>query len=300
VWARANGARPVRRLIINADGFGFTHGVNRGVEKAVAEGVVTSTSCVVNFPAIEEVGPFAKRHPSVSFGVHFNLSVGRPVADPAAIPTLVDERGMFWGPRLPRRLVSGAVDRSHIRTELAAQAAVLPAHGIRTSHWDGHQNMHLYPPYFFDALAVAREHGIERMRTPKRYLVPEGGREQGRLRSLGQYYASNPRRVGTHVYGRALSVFAERQGMRMADRLVSPVYFGSHAKWVLDTWLHITETLPEGTSEVYCHPGYVDETLRQNARYVEERELEVDVLTSPELKERLAAARVELASFLEI
>ena len=154
----------MRRLIVNADGFGFTEGVNRGIVEAVEGGLVHSTSCVVNFPAIEELPAFAAHWPHVSPGVHFNLSVGRPVCDPGQVRTLVDGEGLMFGDRLPRRLLTGAVEREHIRRELRAQLGRMVTLGVTPTHWDGHQNKHLYAPFFQEALAVARSGGVRRMR----------------------------------------------------------------------------------------------------------------------------------------
>jgi predicted glycoside hydrolase/deacetylase ChbG (UPF0249 family) len=289
-----------RRLIVNADGFGFAPGVNRGIEKAVADGVVRSTSCVVNFSEIEELPSFVSRWPHVSVGIHFNLSVGRPITDPSRVPTLVDGDGNFWGARLPRRLLSKAVSREHVRRELRAQAQRMVSLGTVPSHWDGHQNKHLYPPFFQEALAVASECGIHRMRTPNRYLVPPRRDGSSRPRALMRYYVTHPRRVLTHSYGHVLRSLAQRRGMHMADRLISPAYLGANEKWVLDTWLQIIEALPAGTNEIYCHPGFADRALRERATYVQERELEVAVLTATELKAKLRSSGVELASFVEL
>lgn len=288
-----------RRLIVNADGYGFTPGLNRGIDEAIGGGIVKSVSCNVNFPYIEEVGDFAARHPHVSVGIHFNLSVGKPVSDPSSVRTLVDEDGRFWGGRLPRRLIRGEVDGAEIRRELDAQARRLTGLGVRISHWDGHQNQHLYPRYFTGALDVARKHGIQRMRAPNRYLVPEG-RQVSRLKELGRYYAQHPNRFVTHSYGRILSRIARRSGMKTADRLISPAYLGANIKATQATWDYIVDTLPGGTNEIYCHPGYVDDVLREHAQYLDERELEIEVLTSPALRDRVAAAGVTLCSFWDV
>ena len=272
-------------------------GINRGIETAVDDGVVRSMSCVVNFSEIEELSAFVARWPHVSAGVHFNLSVGRPVSDPARVRTLVDSDGNFWGARLPRRLLSRDVSREHVRRELRAQAQRMLDLGTVPSHWDGHQNKHLYPPFFEEALAVANECGIRRMRTPRRYLVPAQRDGSSRPAALARYYARHPRRVVTHAYGQALSGLARRRGMDMADRLISPAYVGGTEEWVLDTWLQIIETLPAGTSEIYCHPGFVDDALRERATYVDERELEIAVLTAAELKAKFRSSGVELTSF---
>ena len=138
------------------------------------------------------------------------------------------------------------------------------------------------------------------MRAPNRHLIPARRHGRSRTRALGRYYATHPRRVLTHTYGYALGALARHRGMRMADRLISPSYIGANAKWALDTWLYIIESLPAGTSEIYCHPGFVDDALRERAAYVQERELEVAVLTAAELQPKLRATGVELACFRDL
>ena len=86
----------------------------------------------------------------------------------------------------------------------------------------------------------------------------------------------------------------------MADRLISPAYLDESQKYNLGTWLGIFRHLPEGTSEIYCHPGYVDDTLRKYATYVEQREQEREILLSEEFKTGLSISNIELISFHQL
>lgn len=286
-----------RRLIVNADGFGFTAGNNRAILETLAAGVVRSISVTANFPAVEEVARVVRDHPRVSIGVHFNLAVGRPVLGPADVPSLVDRDGRLLDRALARALLTGRIRRDDIRRELRAQIEVLRSLGATLTHWDGHRNQHLLPRFFEVAMGVAREAGIERVRTNRHHLFTGGASVLPAIR----HYLRRPDRLARHVLTAAWMTRARRAGFRMADRMVTPVRAGP-GTWKTDRamWESLFRLLPPGTSEIYCHPGYPDETLRAHARYVEEREAEARVLSDPTLAEEAARHGVELISFHEV
>ena len=288
----------VKKLVINADGFGFTPGVNTGIVEAVAGGLITSVSCNANFEHIRELPELIGTYPGVSVGVHFNLSVGEPVAPGSEVASLVGSDGRFLGEDFVGAMMSGKIRFSQMKTELDAQARRLEELGAKISHWDGHQNKHLFPPFFLAAMQVAKAHGIRSMRTHRRYLFLQDEVDRGK--SLRRYYRQNPRRFLTHGGGRLTSFIARRNGFTMADRLISPAYADSTAKHLAETWISIMRQLPKGVNEIYCHPGYPDDLLRKNASYVNEREDEVRVLTSQELKDAVAANHVQLVSFRDL
>ena len=115
----SNAAGPVRRLIVNADDFGLTAGVNEGIQDAVEAGVVTSTTMMVNTPGFgDAVRRAAGLRDRLSVGLHFNLTTGAPVAPASEVPSLVDGAGRF----LPlagflRRALSGGVRAADVRRE---------------------------------------------------------------------------------------------------------------------------------------------------------------------------------------
>lgn len=283
-----------KKLIINADGLGFTPGVDKGIWETARFGLVKSTSAVPNFDSPENIGRFAREFPNVSIGVHFNLSVGIPVSPIGKIPSLVNPKnGRFWGRELPKRLMMGKIEFDHMHTELNAQVQKLLDLGASITHFDGHQNKHLYPPFFVAAIEVAKEHRISRMRCPRRLLT-------GTLAEKTLYYLRNPQRIFTHSAGAILAHRAKSNGIVMADRLISPGYADGSHKSFLDSWLQIALALPDGVNEIYCHPGYPDEALRKYASYVEPRLAEIKVLTSHELKAVFEDRRIRLISFNDL
>jgi hypothetical protein len=288
----------MRRLIINADGFGFTRGINRAIGECAAAGTVTSTSCVPNFPAIDETGQFSRDFPQVSIGIHLNLTVGRPVLPAESVPTLVDKAGFFHGREFPRRLLLGKISTQEVYRELYAQAARLADLGIRISHLDGHQNKHLYPVFFETALKVGKHFGIRCIRSHRRYLFSADPETRNHL--IRQYYLAHPMQIATHALGRFRTFMAELQGFQAADRLITPAYLDSCKKYLMVTWEKIFAYLPPGTNEIYCHPGYPDHELARFAEYVDERQVEAEILTSPEMRNLMLTSAVRLISFHEL
>lgn len=294
----ANAKTRSRQLIINADGFGFTRGINRAVFECAEAGTVTSTSCNCNFDAIEDAGALQKEFPELSIGIHFNLSVGRPVLHISEVPSLVGKNGEFLRDRLVARLITGRVSTKEMYQELSAQAARLSDLGVRISHCDGHQNKHLYPGYFGAVIKVAKRFGIPAIRCHRRYLFSLESSNR-RTRVL-QYYATHPQRLVTHMLGRMRTRLAECHGLMAADRLITPAYVDDGKKFALETWLRVISHLPAGTNEIYCHPAYPDDELRRFATYVDQRKTELEILTSEPFRRCLLESDVEVISFHQL
>lgn len=286
-----------RRLIINADGFGFTFGNNKGILECLAGGAIRSVSVNANFPAWEQTPQIVQQFPQVSVGIHLDLSVGPCVCDPDDIPDLVNEEGRFLEAEFHRKALRGRIPHEQMVRELTAQVERLRGAGLSLTHWDSHQNQHLYPPFFRAAIEVARTFGIPRMRTHRHYLFAAGG---GRWLRAELHLLTHPKRAAVYWYSRRTMRRARRAGMRMADRLISPGILDDANKDTREFWLALLDRLPEGVSEVYCHPGYPDETLAANATYVQERRKELEILRDPTLKDKARSRGVELVSFRDI
>jgi predicted glycoside hydrolase/deacetylase ChbG (UPF0249 family) len=287
-----------RLLVVNADGYGFTPGVNEGIVRTFESGIVRSTSCTPNFGHLGDAGAVQARFPQISFGIHFNLNVGPPCAPPDRVRSLVGPDGYFLGSKLVPAMLRGQVKMGEVELELTSQAAMLLDQGIRISHWDGHQNKHLWPVYFEAASRVARKCGIPGVRSHRRQLFSEQGpTPKGELL---KYYVRNPHRVLTHLGGRFRTAQAARRGFAAADRLITPGYADGSHKSLARFWYILADTLEAGLSEVYCHPGFPDELLRRNSQYVEPRAAEVAALTDPMLKQHFETRGVRLISFWDL
>lgn len=288
----------MKKLIINADGYGFTEGVNKGIVEVFEKGLVKSTSCTPNFGHLDKAGVVARQFPEISFGIHFNLTVGNPVSDPSKIPTLLNHEGKFHGEQIVPKLLKGQINYGEMVQELKAQAAILADQGVRISHFDGHGNKHLWPRYFSACIDAAKHFNIRKIRTHNRVLYSHSGPLS--WAELLSYYKSNPTRVVTHLGGRARMVHASIRGVKHAQTLITPGYFDKSMKYHSKFWYTLAKTLPKGVHEVYCHPGYPDELLRNNSQYVDQRLDEVKVLTDENLLQEFENQNVELISFHDL
>lgn len=286
-----------KRLIVNADGFGFTYGNNRGILECLPAGVVRSVSVNANFPAVQDTAALVGQFPNVSVGIHLDLSVGPCVSDPKEIPDLVDGSGQFLTSGFRRKAMKGLIPHEQMVRELSAQVERLTSFSVRLSHWDSHQNQHLYPPFLRAAIEVARRYGIPRMRTHDHHLFAAAPARK--IRALA-HLVTHPKRAAVYAAARWQMIRARRAGMRMADRLITVGLLDGSRKFDRRFWVDLFRFLPQGVSEVYCHPGYPDDTLSAHAVYVQERLEELKVLRDPTLADEAARCGVELISFNEL
>jgi len=240
-------------LIVNADDFGLTEGVNRAVEEAHRNGILTSTTVLVGCDAAEEAGELARRCPELGIGLHVNLTHGRPLLDPARVRTLVDGDGLL-DPRLARRALLGGVDARHVFAEVAAQAERLRSFGVEPTHWDSHQLIAFWPGLVRPIVAAAAAAGIGRTRSHRVWGRPAGGATGAAIR------------LSQRAAGRAL------RGAVMPDRRTSAALAGG--------WTRLFQALPAvGATEVVTHPGHVDEALAAvSPTLLVERELDLVAL----------------------
>ena len=125
----------MKRMIVNADDFGFSEAVNHGILKAMQEGIVTSTSIMANMPGFAHAIQLYHKHPDMAVGVHLNLTCYRPLL--STHQTLVTETGYFH----KQDDVAG-YSESEMYEELKAQIDCVLAHGIRIDHLDSHHHIH--------------------------------------------------------------------------------------------------------------------------------------------------------------
>jgi chitin disaccharide deacetylase len=287
-----------KRLIVNADGFGFTYGNNQAIFEAAKAGSISSISVNTNFPAVSELPSFYKSFPHISIGIHLNPVVGKPVSDPAAIATLVGPDGEFWGKQFRSQILKRHIDLEQLFQEMLAQIRVVLHMGVPVSHLDSHQNQHLLPGFFQVFIRIAKVTSIIRMRSHRHFIGVECAMPK---LQAARFYATHPKTLGRHIYTRWLMRCAKRQGMKMADRLLAVGYVTGATKGGLLTWQSILSNLPVGVSEIYCHPGYPDDTLRQYAEcVVDERIKELEVLLSPQLRQLLVDYQIDLVGYNDI
>ena len=251
-------ARPVKRLIVNADDFGRTAGVNAGTLQAHRRGIVTSaTVMVLEKAAARGIREAAEGAPRLSLGLHFTLTGGgRPASPARALPVLAPG-GRF---RRRREDLPSEIPAAEVRGELEAQIGAFEVLARKPpSHLDSHHHVALHPSVARVFAAVARE------------------------RSL-------PARAPTDECRRLLRA----AGVRTPDAFVDRFYGDGVG---LDTLEDILDRLGEGTSELMCHPGFADRELEESSTYSREREREIEALCDPGLRGRLRERGIALVDF---
>lgn len=286
-----------RRLIVNADGFGFGPGATQGILDAIREGgFISSVSVNANFPDAERVRELADEFPHISIGVHLNPLAGKPCLPAHLVPTLVDEDGNFHNERFPDLLRKTQISMAELEAELDAQIAlVYGLIGARLTHLDSQENLHL--DYWDVFLRLADKWKIRQMRNNASLICLESPNP---IRSRLTAYVTKPHVWVMHQYRKLQMGKARSAGMRMADRLVTVGYAGLGGKSNSETWEHVLDNLPSGTYEIYCHPAYPDETLRRWAWYCDARASELALLRRTDLRRRAQSLGIELIGFARV
>jgi hopanoid biosynthesis associated protein HpnK len=289
----------MRNLIVNADDLGWTQGVNRGIAEAHRNGIVTSTSLLANGGAFEEGVRAALQSPRLGVGVHLNLSDGKPVAPASKVKSLLHENGnLSGGPEtLLFRLTAKSLDTREVEVEWNAQIEKIRAAGIRPTHLDGHKHVQMLPGLFAVALRLAKKHGIEAVRVSHeasslRAALTGGSEPAGLMLKQGVQAR------GLKLLARDARAMAERAGIAAADYFCGIAQTGVLTKKGVQQML---ANLPEGTTELMCHPGYADTELEKSAtRLQKSRQTELEILTDKEIRKSIAALGIRLINYREI
>jgi chitin disaccharide deacetylase len=289
----------VRRLIVNADDFGFTSGVNRAIVKAHTRGVVTSSTLMANGAAFAEAAQLAKRIPQLSIGCHVVLIDGEPVLSAKEIPSLTQQTPAPHfrdGLKIfAARAVAGRMDPDEVTAEATAQIRKIQSAGIVVSHVDTHKHTHLFPAILRPLLRAAADCGVRAVRNPFGPRFPLRSSQLLRRPGLWTRYAEV--RVLRRFAGRFREV-VERDGFATPDGTL-----GIEVTGTLDeTLFHaIARSIPEGTWEFVCHPGYNDADLQAaRTRLRDSRETELHVLTLPAAREVLSQEGIQLISYRDL
>ena len=157
------------RLIINADDFGLTHGVNAAIADLFHAGALSSTTLMANSRAFLDAAGLANALPGMGVGCHIVLVDGNPLSVPANIPTLLAHDCRRLQPSLKifaRDALLGRLDEADIEREASAQVTRLLDAGITPTHLDTHKHTHMYPAVLRPLLRVAERFAIPAIRNP--------------------------------------------------------------------------------------------------------------------------------------
>src|SRR5215475_14004813 len=284
-------AHRTKRLIVNADDFGLTAGVNRAVIEGHTRGVITSATLMANMPAFDAAVHLAKDHPSLGVGLHINITQGRPVADASRVGSLINDRGEFWGTSMAvfKRLLAGRLKIEEVVIELRAQIEKALNAGLRLTHVDSHKHTHALPRICEAIIATIKDYGINAVRLPR-----EEWRFDRDARSL-KLIVQSAGAFGLSQLCRVSDSRLKKSGVKTPDFFFGVARTGF---WTKDWMIGLIEGLPAGVSELMCHPGYDDDELRGvKTRLRAARANELRLLTDPDVVARLRDDDVKLINF---
>ncbi len=270
-----------RRLIVNADDFGRSASINHAVIRAHSEGILTTTSLMVNEAASAEAVALAREHPRLGVGLHLTLLCGHAALPAAQIPGLVNGDGSF--PNAPasagfRYFFFGRL-REQLRAEIHAQFRMFHETGLPLDHVNGHLHLHLHPAVFRILVQDASQLGIERLR-----LTFDPFWLNLRLAS-GQLAYRVVHAVIFHLLSARARPVMRRQGFRHTRAV-----FGLLQNARVDEGyvLALLQNLPEGDSELYSHPS------------LDEFRNEFDALISPRVRRQVQALGLKLIRYQDL
>ena len=287
----------MKEVILNADDFGLTRGVNEGIIRAHRDGILTSATLMATGPAFGHAVALAKANPKLGVGCHLVLTGGVAVAQADKIPSLVGRNGILPGSlgALVARVTSGRVRTKDIEVEIRAQIEKIRSSGIVPSHVDTHKHTHVHPKVMNVVARVARECGITRIRNPVEKLSDSLRTTRGDgLARLKDLAAASAVRI----------VAAEFRRISRRFQLVSPDYFlGLAATGRLNeaALCRLIDTLPDGRTEIMLHPGICDADLTATrSRLQQQRETEMKALLAPEVARIVRERGIRLISYRDL
>lgn len=241
----------MKKLIVNADDFGLSSGTNRAIIDLYNEGIVTNTTILVNHKAFNEAISLYKKNTGLGLGLHINLLDGHCVANPNKLGSLVNNNGEFLQSPylLYLRLISGSISKSEVEYELRMQIEKLLSENVAILNLDGHQHIHFFPVIYDVVLSLMNKYGIKRIRFPHDNIIVNE--------------KASPQRTFVCT---ALKYYSlTRQKKLIQSNILFPKYFcgvrkvGNINKTYL---LKFCEKLPDGITELMCHPAYLSDDLR--------------------------------------
>lgn len=285
----------MRRLIVNADDFGLTAGVNRAIAESNRAGVVTSTTLMANAQASEAAIDLAKAQPSLKTGCHIVLIDGVPLA--ANLPSLTNGSRRFRTSlkQFAIAAVRKQIAVEEIQREVEAQIRQIQSRGITLTHVDSHKHTHMFPHVLLPLLRAAKACGVRAVRNP---FEPTHSWPTGMVLSTPGIWLRSVGVMAFQMFASAFRRAINEEGMVSTDGTVGIAVTGLLDQQKL---LRILEALPEGTWELVCHPGYSDADLQAaGTRLTQSREIELSALTSADTKKALARHQIELISYADL
>lgn len=271
-----------KKLIVNADDFGLTEGVNRGIIHCFQNGIVSSTSLMANGIAFDDAASLYKKNPDLGIGWHAVLVGEKPILLRNNINSLVNSQGRFLDTHVHfmAKYFSGRINSGEVLRELESQLLKILNNGIVPDHINSHQFIHMLPVILRIVISLAKKYGIRYIRFPDKELF-----QVFNIKGIGLF----------SLAGISYPQICD-SGLNYAQRVLG---LKKSCRMNESDLLGYLDACPEGLSELMCHPGFMDETYRRHYSHwkVNRPEEEIYALTSKKVKENLKSLDIELVNY---
>jgi predicted glycoside hydrolase/deacetylase ChbG (UPF0249 family) len=294
----------MKRLIVNADDFGFTSGVNAGIIGAHRNGIVTSTTIMACGEAFEDAARLAATEPRLSVGVHLVCVGASPVALPGEIASLAGPDGLLPASvtELAMKVMSGGIKPQDVEREFNAQVERVRRAGIIPSHLDTHKHSHTQPGIMRAMFRVAADHGIGRVRNP--FESFSAGGISGKAAADRPVPHWKQRLTGTAVrlHEAEFRRLAREHGLKTPDLFYGVALTGLLDAPALRRIIGSLGAKQDGAiGELMCHPALYDEELESaRTRLKRERQREYEALVDESARQAIRDSGIELIGYRDL
>lgn len=273
----------MRRLVVNADDFGFTHDVNAGIVEAHQRGILTATTLMANGPAYSDAVSLARANPDLDIGCHLVLVGGQSLFRP----------GEDFPGSVAKMMAAITAKLLQPYAELRAQILRILDSGIEPLHMDTHKHTHLFPPVLDAVARLSAEFQIPWVRRPFDLPIPGGATPSGEVPWLVKTTSR-----GLQFVRKRFEMVLEQNGCQTTDHFAG---FQMTGRFRAAQLAELIRHLPDGLTEFMCHPGRLTDELRAAPTRLKEcREEELEALTSPLVARAIEDAGVKLVSYREL
>lgn len=269
----------MKQLIVTADDFGYSRNVNKAIIKCFKEGVVTSTSLIVNTMYFDESVKLLKQNRNIDVGIHINLTEFKPLTK-ARI--LTDKNGNLIHKAKWLNGYYNNADKNETEKEIEAQIIKAIYSGLKITHLNGHNHIHIFPNVIDAVAKLAKKYKINCIRLPLE--ANSGQQEQNNFTRLMSNFSKAARNKINKNKLKTIDAFYGILNMNDMDFVKLS---------------NIVKSLKNGTSELMVHPAYVDkkgDTFHRSRQ----RENEIKLLADKKIIRTIKKLKINLTNFSQL
>lgn len=280
-----------KKLIVNADDLGIHYSVNEAVHQAFEEGILTSTSLMAGGEFYKDAVNKIKKMNDIGVGVHLTL-VGdiKPVRKSLEIPSLTWQNGIFCHNYIDliKRDLKGLINYQEVYEEWDAQISKIINDGIKITHLDGHQHMHMWNSFFPITVELAKKYNIKCIRVPdEKYFF--GLELKNFIRGMA--------RIGLSMLSGRHRESLKKSNLKSNDWFWGMIYGGHFSEKYM---LKAIDSLEEGVNEFMTHPSSNECAMEEKFKWGYHGESELYAILSDKVKEKIKSKKIELISYKDV